>query len=247
VNSLKQRRRALEVEIAERKQVEEELRASYQQIEDLAGRLISAQEMERTRIARELHDDVGQRVASLSIALSGLKHTVGRSGDGAGDELTLLQRETMRLAKDVRNLSHELHPGALEHIGLVEALRTRCEEVSLESDVRTSVHVTDGWSEVPYEIAICLYRVAQEALRNVTRHANATSARISLSRRGSDVEMQIADDGQGFAMSDPAAHRGLGLVSMEERVRMLGGTFRVQPGQQSGTVVVASLPLGERA
>ena len=246
VSSLKQRRRALEVEVAERKQVEEMLRASHGKIADLAGRLLTAQEAERTRIARELHDDVGQRVASLSIALSTLKHKLGPRHDSV-DDVATLQRETMRMSKDLRNLSHELHPGALEHVGLVEALKTRCEELSVESNIRASVDVAEGWSEVPYDMAICLYRVAQEALRNVTSHANATTARISLARHGGDVVMQVADDGQGFIASDPAMHHGLGLVSMDERVRMLGGTFQVQPGPHTGTVVVASLPIGARS
>ena len=246
VSSLKRRRRALEVEVAERKQVEEMLRASHGKIADLAGRLLTAQEAERTRIARELHDDVGQRVASLSIALSTLKRKLGPTHDSV-DDVATLQRETMRMSKDLRNLSHELHPGALEHVGLVEALRTRCEELRVESNVRASVDVAEGWSEVPYDMALCLYRVAQEALRNVTSHANATTARISLARHGGDVVMQVADDGQGFIASDPAMHHGLGLMSMDERVRMLGGTFQVQPGPHNGTVVVASLPLGARS
>jgi signal transduction histidine kinase/ligand-binding sensor domain-containing protein len=247
VSSLKRRRRELEVEIDERTQVEKQLRSSHQQIEDLAGRLITAQEAERTRIARELHDDVGQRVASLSIALSALKRKVGHSRlEGTDDEFSTLQREAMALSKDLRDLSHELHPGALEHVGLVEALETRCEELNLDSNFNARVDVTEGWSEVPYDIAVCLYRVAQEALRNVARHAHATTAQISLARQNGQVVMRVTDDGRGFE-TNGARHRGLGLISMDERVRMLGGTFQVQPGPHKGTVVVASLPLGERS
>jgi signal transduction histidine kinase len=246
VSSLKRRRRELEVEIAERKQVETQLRASHQQIEDLAGRLITAQEAERTRIARELHDDVGQRVASLLIALSALKRKAGhRRLEGMDDQFSTLQRETMALSKDLRDLSHELHPGALEHVGLVEALRTRCEELNLDSTFTARVDVAEGWSELPYDIAVCLYRVAQEALRNVARHAQATSAHISLARQNGQVVMRVTDDGRGFE-THGARHRGLGLVSMDERVRMLGGTFQVQRGAHKGTVVIATLPIGER-
>jgi signal transduction histidine kinase len=246
VSSLKQRRRELESEIAERKQIEERLRASHRQIEDLAGRLITAQEEERTRIARELHDDVGQRAASLSIALSSLKRKMGSRYDDVGDDLSTIQRDTMRLAKDVRDLSHELHPGALEHVGLAEALKARCEELTLQSSVVARVEVAEGWSEVPYDIAVCLYRVAQESLRNVTRHADATTARISLARQDGQVVMRVADDGRGFDANAAAGRRGLGLVSMDERVRMLGGSFQVQAAQNAGTVVVATLPIGER-
>jgi signal transduction histidine kinase len=247
VSSLKRRRRALEAEIAERKQVEERLRASHRQIEDLAGRLITAQEAERTRIARELHDDVGQRVASLSIALSALKRKVGHRLEGVDDEFSTLQGETMSLSKDLRDLSHDLHPGALEHVGLVEALKTRCEELNLDSSFDARVDVADGWSEVPYDIAVCLYRVAQEALRNVARHAHATTAQISLARQNGQVVMQVIDDGRGFEAGGAAEHRGLGLVSMDERVRMLGGTFEVRAAENTGTVVVATVPIGGRA
>jgi signal transduction histidine kinase len=247
VSSLKRRRRELEVEIAERKQVETKLRASHQQIEDLAGRLITAQEAERTRIARELHDDVGQRVASLLIALSTLKRKAGHRGlEGMDEQFSTLQRDTMALSKDLRDLSHELHPGALEHVGLVEALRTRCEELNLDSTFNARLEVDEGWSELPYEIAVCLYRVAQEALRNVARHAQATTAQISLARQNGQVMMRVTDDGRGFE-TNGARHRGLGLISMDERVRMLGGTFQVQPGPHMGTVVIVTLPIGERS
>jgi signal transduction histidine kinase/streptogramin lyase len=246
VSSLNQRRRELEVEIAERKQVEERLRASHRQIDDLAGRLLTAQEAERTRIARELHDDLGQRVASLSIALSTVKQKIGPRHGSIDDELAMLQQETMRMSKDLRNLSHELHPGALEHVGLVEALKTRCEELSLESSVSAKVVVGDEWSEVPYDVAICLYRVAQEALRNVMRHAHATTAQISLARQNGQVIMRIADDGRGFDATVPVRQPGLGLVSMDERVRMLGGSLQVQAAMNRGTIVVATLPIGDR-
>jgi len=246
VSSLKRRRRELEAEIAERKQVETQLRGSHQQIKDLAGRLITAQEAERTRIARELHDDVGQRVASLLIALSALKRKAGDHRlEGMEDQFSTLQRETMALSKDLRDLSHELHPGALEHVGLVEALRTRCEELNLDSTFNAYVDVAEEWSELPYDIAVCLYRVAQEALRNVARHAQATTAQISLARQSGQVVMQVTDDGRGFE-TNGAQNRGLGLISMDERVRMLGGTVQVRPGAHKGTVIIATLPVGER-
>jgi signal transduction histidine kinase len=222
------------------------LRVTSDRNRELAAGLMTAQEEERTRIARELHDDVGQRVASISIALSGVKRKIGPRDDGVEDELSTLLQETMGLSKDLRDLSHKLHPGALEHVGLVEALKARCEELTFEARVIARVDVAHGWSEVPYDIGVCLYRVAQEALRNVTTHARATTAQIALARQNGHVVMRVTDDGRGFDVNGAAGRRGLGLVSMSERVRMLGGRFEVQAAQNTGTVVVATLPIGEK-
>ncbi|WP_192364436.1 sensor histidine kinase [Mesorhizobium mediterraneum] len=225
---------------------ESELRVSYDQVRQLAGRLIYAQEQERTRIARELHDDVGQRVASLSIGLSSLKRRVSNpDGDTARSELSGLQQQVVRLAKDLRDLSHELHPGALEHVGLLEALRGRCEEINGESGTRVDVEVADGWSEVADEVELCLYRVAQEALRNITKHAHARTARISLARENGQVVMRITDDGGGFQENGSNGLHGIGLLSMRERVRMLEGTFEMESSSR-GTVATIVIPTGER-
>jgi signal transduction histidine kinase/ABC-type uncharacterized transport system substrate-binding protein len=223
---------------------ERELRTSYERSRQLAGQLITAQEEERTRIARELHDDVGQRVASLSIGLSGLKRRVQNAERPVQDELSALQKQTMALATDLRNLSHELHPGALEHVGLIEALRGRCEEVSIESQINVRLEVADGWSDVADDIALCLYRVTQEALRNIVKHAQARTAIVSLARLDGLVTMQITDDGHGFEANGSAEHHGLGLLSIGERVRMLGGSFGVQSSRSAGTVATVRLPVG---
>ncbi|MCV3244086.1 histidine kinase [Mesorhizobium sp. ZC-5] len=224
---------------------EGELRVSYDQVRQLAGRLIYAQEEERTRIARELHDDVGQRVASLSIGLSSLKRRVPNPDEIARSELSGLQQQVVGLAKDLRDLSHELHPGALEHVGLLEALRGRCEEINGESGTRVDIEVADGWSEVADDIELCLYRVAQEALRNITKHADATTARISLARQNGQVVMRITDDGRGFQENGSNGQHGIGLLSMRERVRMLEGSFEVESSSR-GTVATVVIPTGER-
>ena len=186
VSFLVQRARRRTAEIGIRKK-EGELRASYNQVRQLAGRLIYAQEEERTRIARELHDDVGQRVASLSIGLSSLKGRVPKPDHTARSELAGLQQQVVGLAKDLRDLSHELHPGAIEHVGFLEALRGRCEEINRQPGLTVDVEVADGWPEVADDIELCLYRVAQEALRNITKHAQAKTARISLACRNGQV------------------------------------------------------------
>ena len=221
------------------------LRRSHQQNQELAGRLITAQEVERSRIARELHDDVGQRIASFSIALGTLRRRLSAAPQPVHDELASLQRETVTLGNDLRSLSHELHPALLEHLGLVDALRRRCEEVSAESGVTVALDVTSELEPVPDEVALCLYRVAQEALRNVVNHAQARSARVELSRQNGRVAMRIADDGRGFEPGTAAGRRGLGLISLDERVRMLAGTLGIESGPHIGTIISVTVPFGD--
>ena len=230
---------------ADLRESEAALRKSHRQNQELAGRLITAQEVERARIARELHDDVGQRLASFSIALGTLRRRLPGAPQPVHDELAGLQRETVTLGNDLRLLSHELHPALLEHLGLVDALRRRCEEVSAESGVTVALDVTSELGPVPDEVALCLYRVAQEALRNVVNHAQARSARVELSRQNGRVAMRITDDGRGFEPELAASRRGLGLISLDERVKMLEGTLAIESSPHSGTTVSAMVPFGD--
>jgi signal transduction histidine kinase len=221
------------------------LAASYGQLRGLARRLVSVQEEERRRIARDVHDDVGQRVASLSIGLSAAKRMVPKDEGPLAGELSALQQQARKVASDLRQLSHDLHPAALDQLGLLEALRGRCAQVQAESGVQIELEAAEEWPEVEGAVALCLYRVAQEALRNVTQHAWARSARVSLERRDALVVMRVADDGCGF---DGAAARssGLGLVSLGERIRLLGGTLEVESAKAAGTTVTVSLPVEGR-
>jgi signal transduction histidine kinase len=229
-----------------RARAQADLRASYGQMQLLADRLITAQEEERTRIARDLHDDIGQRVASLSIALSRMRRLAADASEPLRDGLSTLQRDAGVLTKDLRNLSHDLHPGSLEHLGLIEALRIRLNELHKETHLDVHLEVADTWTEVPDNVALCLYRVAQEALRNVGRHAAATQVVIDLDRGPGHVVMRVTDNGKGVAARATASPPGLGLVSMAERVRMLGGTLDVRTPPQGGTVLAVSLPVGEQ-
>jgi two-component system sensor histidine kinase UhpB len=224
---------------------ESALRISYEQLRHLAGRLINAQDDERRRIARELHDDVGQRVASLSIGLSSLRRRLPDSSDSAKVELSRLQRMTVNLAEDMRDLSHDLHHGVLEHAGLPEALRERCEEITRASDIAIDLHVAEGWTEVTDDVKLCLYRVAQEALRNIAKHAHARTGRISVARESGQIVMEIADDGDGFDVNESGGPSGLGLLSMRERVGMLGGTLEIISAPKSGTVATVCIPAGD--
>jgi PAS domain S-box-containing protein len=212
--------------------------------EQLGGRLIEAQERERARIARELHDDFGQRVASFSIALSRVKRELPQTSGPLSESLAELQRQVVSLGSDLRHLSHDLHPAALEHLGLLEALRARCQEFSAETAVPVQFDVSDAWRDVSDPVALCLYRVAQEALRNVAAHAQARHVVVSLDRHNGHLVMQVLDDGVGLAERRPSGRSGLGLVSLGERVRMLGGVVRVTAAPNAGTRLTVTLPLG---
>jgi len=242
---LVQRRNRRRVEVALRES-EGKARASFDEVRELAGRLITAREEERARIARDLHDDIGQRVASLSIGLSRAQRHVPDASSASRQALSALEQQTTQLSADLRHLSHELHPSMLEHLGLLEALRDRCDDFTQDSGVAVRLDVSDTWPDVPDAVALCFYRVAQEALRNIATHAGARQVTVTLDRVDGHLTMQVADDGCGFDPKNATARRtGLGLVSLAERVRMLGGELAITAGAGSGTRLAVTLPAGE--
>jgi two-component system sensor histidine kinase UhpB len=159
--------------------------------------------------------------------------------------LSDLEQQTTQLSADLRHLSHELHPGALEHLGFLEALRERCDDFSQESGVSVRLDVSEAWRDVSDALALCLYRVAQEALRNVATHAKAQNVTISLEQRNGHVMMHVTDDGCGFDPTAKSRRLGLGLVSLNERVHMLGGALDVTGARGAGTRIAVRLPTGE--
>jgi two-component system sensor histidine kinase UhpB len=220
------------------------LQASNEQVRDLAGRLIAAQEAERTRIARDLHDDVNQRIAALAIALSGLKRRLPETAGDVRDELARLHQRIVELAGTVRHLSHELHPGVLQHAGLTAALEAHCAEFGSQHALGLTFQADDNLGDVPPDAALCLYRVAQEALQNVVQHASARRAHVTLARDADDLELTVTDDGQGFDLEEARRANGLGLISLDERARLVGGSVRIDTRPQWGTELRVRVPLG---
>jgi len=251
---LLQRARRLQ-EIRERKQAEDALlenraglRASHQEIQHLAGRLIAAQESERGRIARDLHDDISQQLAGLSIGLSSLKNRKDGSLCDIQGEVTLLQQRTIALAENVRNLSHDLHPGVLQHAGLVAVLSAHCTDLQRHVKTAVTFNAVDDFASIDPDAALCLFRVAQEALRNIIKHAGARHAEVRLCRAGNDAELTIADDGRGFdAARTRSMATGLGLVSITERVRLAGGILSIVTEMNKGTQVRVRIPVNSYA
>jgi two-component system sensor histidine kinase UhpB len=227
---------------AERRQATAALQASYAQVRDLAARLIIAQDDERASIARDLHDDINQQLAALSISLSGLRRRLPEGTD-AGEELALLQGRVIDLADDVRALSHELHPGVLRHTGLVPTLRAHGAEFGDRHRIGVTFDADEAINDLPPDVALCLFRVAQEALQNVARHAGATSVHVTLARTAGGVALTISDDGQGFDLAGVRPGRGLGLISLDERVRLVGGIMRIDTRPRWGTEVRVEVPM----
>jgi PAS domain S-box-containing protein len=234
--------RGIMVNITARKHAEEALRKSEQQILALSERLILAQEEERLRIARELHDNVGQQIAAVSIALSNIKRQVGIQDSALREQADRVYRKVSNVAETVRNLSHGLHPTVLEHAGLAAALRAHCSEFTVLTGVNIAFHADDAFADLPAEESLCLYRVAQEGLQNVAKHARTKSANLSLARRNGQVCLTISDNGCGFEAGGTHTSVGLGLVNMKERVRLVHGKLDVISHPHDGTTLRVYIP-----
>jgi signal transduction histidine kinase len=208
---------------------------------DLNQRLLSANEDERRRLARDLHDDFSHRLARLSIDAAQLEHSLPT--DGGPRIVQGIRHELSQLSEDIHAVSHQLHPAVLEDLGLVDALRTEGDLLARLSSLSVAVNVEEVPARLPPEIALCAFRVAQEALRNIARHARASAVSISVEASGDELRLAIRDNGVGFDISGPAHHAGLGHASMRERVRLLGGMLRIRSLPGRGTTIETHLPL----
>ena len=222
---------------------EEALRQSYERIEDLAGRLIVAQEAERKHLARELHDDLNQQIAALAIGLGKLERQLAGADGAVRAQITKLEDRVVRLSERIRQLSHELHSATLEHVGLAEALRLHCSEFAAQEGIAVDLEIRDNPGALSDDAALCLYRVAQESLRNIARHSGAKTAEVTLTSAGNLLELRVSDRGRGFDLKQAGRQSGLGLVSMQERVKLLHGSFEVRSQPGSGTELAVHLPL----
>jgi signal transduction histidine kinase len=205
----------------------------------LAGRLMTAHEDERRRLARDLHDDVTQRLARLAIDAGLLE----RDREGRSAIARSVREELVRLSEDVHKLSYQLHPSVLDDLGLAEGLRAECDRMSRQASIAVSVDAANVPARVPRETSLCLFRVAQEALRNAVRHAKAKAIAVSLRRKGRGLELVVRDDGQGFDTEAIERSPSLGQVSMRERVRLVAGRLDVESALGQGTKVTAWVPL----
>ena len=224
------------------------LRTSYDRIKNLAARLIDAQEKTRAAIARDLHDDICQDLVALSLAICRLRQSpLSIHSVRIQQELSKLQHWTQTLADGVRRLSHDLHPATLGLLGLAPAIRGHCIEIRKRQGADVCFTAADDLGEIDRVVAVGLFRMAQEALRNGIVHGRARHLAVSIARSGDDIELTVNDDGAGF---DPGACRngtGLGLVSMEERANALGGQVDVTSVAGAGTTVFVRVPAATRS
>ena len=222
------------VDITERKLAEAALASQ---------KLIEAHEEEKTRIARELHDDISQRVTLLGMHLGILKQSLPDRAPDLDQEIREMDREIRELASEIQAVSHRLHPARLEILGLKSAAAGFCEELSNRHDVTIDVYFEDIPEALPAEISLCLYRVLQEALQNVLKHSGSRRAHVSLSGHTDTIKLTIKDSGAGFDPQEAIRGRGLGLTSMKERLKVVGGHLSIHSERGHGTIVHAVAPL----
>jgi PAS domain S-box-containing protein len=227
------------------KNIEVALKNSELARDELSRRMMNAQEADRTRIARELHDEIGQSLALLKIQLlqPGTPATSPRGN--TPPDLNELAAEVQAIAAKVTRLSHDLHSAELEFLGLAVALESQCRECSDRFEIRVDYSRNDVGRNLGGIVPLAFLRVAQEALHNVAKHSHATTAQVDLTRTGDELILTIADDGVGTDLRRRRQRAGLGLISMRERMHLIGGELEIYSKPGKGTTVRAHAPLAK--
>jgi len=224
------------VDITERK-------TSAESLKTLTGRLINAQEEERTRIARDLHDDFSQRLALQCIELEQLRKILPESEIEGRARLLAMLKGAKAMSSDLRSLSHQLHSSRLEFIGLLPALSGLCNEITEKYKIKVRFAGCELSVGIPKDVALCLFRVTQEALGNVVKHSQADQAAVELRLKANTVHLRVADNGKGFDSDLSNLGAGIGLIGMTERLRLVGGQLTVRSEPMRGTEIQAEVPL----
>ena len=233
------------LEVTEHRRAQAELDRNREMLRDLNARVISAQEESSRRLAREMHDGLGQRVTRLAFQVSRLRNRSADEEAPADPALDEIEQELRALGADIRNISHELHPTILQDLGLPAAIERECREFSREHEVHATWQVAGVPGSLAGEVQLALFRIAQESLANVRRHARATAVSLTLVREGNDLILAVRDDGRGFDPAGAGAQGGLGMTSMRERANAVGGRLRVETTPLAGTLVEFRIPLAD--
>jgi PAS domain S-box-containing protein len=226
----------LVADVTERKLAEEA-------VSSVSRRLIEAQEQERARIARELHDDLGQRMALLQVGIQQFEHNMTRLSSRVRQQLRELAQSSAEVSSGIHDLSHQLHPSRLDILGLVTSLRGFCREFSQRHKLRIAFVPRGIQQEIPKDVSLCLYRIAEEALQNVVKHSGAEEAKVELSGHDNQIDLCISDPGTGFSPESVLVEAGIGLISMRERLRLVGGILSVESEPSHGTRIRVRVPL----
>ena len=225
------------IDISERKRAEEALKY-------LGSRLIAAQEEERKRVARELHDDLNQRMAVLSIELEQLRQGIQKPCS-LRRHLHKLQLQAQEISSDIHRLSYQLHPSKLDHLGLAAAVKSLCDELSHVQSGKPRIHFHQSGipADLPKDTTLCIFRIAQEVLRNCVKHSGAESAQVVLAKTDHAIRLSISDNGCGFDTKSDLMEKGLGFISMQERLRLVSGEINICSQPRRGTRIDVSVPL----
>ncbi len=215
---------------------------AHEALEKIGGKLIEAQEEERSRIARELHDDICQRLALLSMELEQANRG---SNSGHSPKLDEIRRHCAEIAVDVQALSHKLHSSKLEYLGLAPAIRSYCREFSQQYDVSVQFADENVPNFLPRDVSLSLFRVAQEALQNALKHSGVSQFSVVLRSSQNEIQLEVSDRGAGFDVERAKLDRGLGLVSMQERAHLVHGTFTIESAENGGTRILVRVPLAD--
>jgi PAS domain S-box-containing protein len=208
----------------------------------LKDNLIAGQEAERQRVARELHDGIGQRIALLAMALKDIERLAERPSSALDQKLRAAEDELAEIASDVHRLSHNLHPSTITYLGLLPALRRLCREVSEQTNVAVEFAGPSDAGHLPEDVGLALFRVAQECLANVAKHSRSPSAAVLLAADSGELRLTISDNGAGFDVTRLQVSGGLGLISIQERARMLGADLTIRSSVTKGTTVELRVP-----
>ncbi|MGB7924592.1 MAG: histidine kinase [Pyrinomonadaceae bacterium] len=211
---------------------------------NLSGLLINAQEEERKRIARELHDDLNQRMALLSIELVQLEQKIQKPRY-LRPLVQSLQKKAQEISAEIHRLSYQLHPSKLDQLGLETAVESLCVEFSGSRQLKIEFHQRGFPTTVPNDVRLCVFRIAQESLRNCLKHSSALKAQVVLEKAEGIIRLSVSDDGCGFDTESAAMKKGLGFTSMRERLRLVSGEMRIHSQPLSGTRIEISVPLTE--
>jgi PAS domain S-box-containing protein len=236
---------AMVADVTEKRAAEEKLRQSEAKLQMLTGQLIQAQEVERAWVARELHDDVSQRLALLVVSLDHLEQYFPASAEFR-QELGKARKEVEDLGKDIQGLSHRLHSSKLEITGLARAAGSFCKELSERQKVEIDFHSENVPKELSKEVSLCLFRVLQEALQNATRHSGSRNFQVSLTVESDEIHLSVRDSGSGFDPAEAMKGRGLGLTSMQERLKLVNGNLSIDSQPHAGATIQARVPLTPR-
>ena len=222
-------------DITRRKQTEQALSRVNQ-------KLIQAQEQERSRIARELHDDISQRIAMLAVHLDMLHHVVPSTESKVMEGITEARRQVELLGTDIGELSYRLHSPKLEHLGLEAAMSSFCSELSDQQKVEIGFHAEKVSRDLPEDTSLCLFRVMQEALQNAVKHSGSRHFEVSVVGGAREIELSVHDSGKGFEPEEAIKGHGLGLTSMRERLKLINGELSIESALRHGTTVRARVP-----